>query len=176
MDEFENRRGRSRKSFILGAIALGLAAGLTWAALYGLPALKEKWARENEQQALETLRTINAALKTFNEKYNGYPDTLERLRGGEEGSPETAPPERARLLDSTIANSRFTADGYRFRYRRGAPVDRWAATMQLFGGYGLTAEPEEPGRTGNVFYFTDQTGVIHQSRGRTAGTDDPVVP
>ena len=167
--------GRSKKQLILGGIALAIVLGLLWVLLYSVGSLKESWARQNEIQALETLQTINRALETFHGKYNGYPDSLERLRGGEEGKPATAPPERARLLDTDVAKNRFELNGYRFRYRRGAPVDRWAATIQLISRYQITAEPSEPGSSGNLFYLSDPSGEIHVREGEAAGPDDPVV-
>lgn len=175
MGSVEEIVGRSKKQFILGGIALALVLGLLWVLLYSVRTLKESWASRNEAQAQETLRTINQALQAFHEKYDGYPDSLERLRGGEDGKPETAPPERARLLNTDIAKNRFELNGYRFRYRRGTPVDRWAATMQLISSYQVTAEPIEPGASGNLFFLVDPSGEIHVREGEAASPDDPVV-
>jgi hypothetical protein len=175
MASVEDIVGRSKKQLILGGIALVLVLGLLWVLLYSARTLKESWASQNEARAQETLRTINQALETFHGKYNGYPDSLERLRGGEEGKPATAPPERARLLNTDIAKNRFESSGYRFRYRRGARVDRWAATMQLISSYQVTAEPIEPGASGNLFFLADPSGEIHVHEGEAASPDDPVV-
>jgi hypothetical protein len=168
--------GSLKKKLLLAGVALVLLVAILWGLVYGVRLLKEKRAQRNEAQAVETLRTIKQALATFRDRYDGYPDRLERLRGGEDGEPATAPPERARLLDTQMAKNQFEQNGYRFRYRRGAPVDRWAATMQLVASYQLTASPIEPGGTGNKFYFTDSTGAIHVREGKEAGPDDPEVP
>jgi hypothetical protein len=77
--------GRSKKQLILAGAALVLVLGLLWALLYSARSLKETLARQNEVQAQETLRTLNQALKTFHEKYDGYPDSLERLRPAQHG-------------------------------------------------------------------------------------------
>jgi len=167
--------GRGKKHLILGGLALVVALGSLWVLLYSARSLRENWARQNELRAQETLHTLTQALNTFHQKYDGYPDSLERLRGGEEGNPATAPPERARLLDTEMAKNRFEKDGYRFRYRRGSPVDRWAATMQLIGTYQITAEPIEPGASGNLFYLSDTSGEIHLRQGQAAAPGDPVV-
>lgn len=168
--------GSLKKKLILIGVGLALVVVVLWGLLYGARALKETWMRQNETQAVQTLRTIKQALATFHDRYDGYPDSLERLRGGEEGNPAAAPPERARLLDSQIAKKQFEQNGYRFRYRRGPPVDRWAATMQLVARYQLTAGPIEPGGSGNKFYYTDSTGAIHVREGEEAGPDDQEVP
>jgi hypothetical protein len=47
--------------------------------------------------------------------------------------------------------------------------------MQLISAYQLTAEPIEPGASGNLFYMTDPSGEIHVRGGEAAGPDDPVV-
>ncbi len=115
-------------------------------------------------------------LEAYHKRFEGYPGSLERLRGGEEGRPESGPPERARLLDSRMAKDSVELAGYRFRYQPGQADQRWAATVQLFKSYRLTAEPLAPGASGELFYYSDQTGVVRARRGQAAGPDDPVVP
>lgn len=157
------------------AAALVLVVLLLWALVYGAREMKASWKQKNELRARGTLTAINRALASYHKKYEGYPKSLERLRGGEEGRPEAAPPERARLLDSELAHDAFERDGYRFRFQAGPGQQRWAATVQLHSSYRLTAEPIEPGGSGDTFYYSDGKGEIHTRPGKAAGPDDPVV-
>ncbi|HKZ53549.1 MAG TPA: hypothetical protein VJ085_09770 [Candidatus Acidoferrales bacterium] len=167
--------GQLKKRFIIVAVILLVALGALWLLLSGARSLKDTLVRQNETRAQQTLATINQALKAYNEKYGGYPDDLRRLRGGEEGRPESAPPEKARLLDTALAQDQFERNGYRFRYRGSQPEQRWAATVQLYSGYRLTAEPLTPGAGGNAFYYADENGKIHVRPGQAAGPTDPLV-
>lgn len=167
---------RPRKLLLWSAAALVLAGGLLWGLVYAARTLKEDWMRSNQTRARQTLAALNSALRTYHGKYEGYPDTLERLRGGEEGNPATAPPERARLLDTRLARDSFQANGYKFVYEPGPLGQRWAATVRLFAGYRLTAEPVTPGGSGEWFYYSDQTGDIRGRQGGPAGPDDPIIP
>ena len=159
----------------MAAGALVLVLLLLWALVYGAREMKASWKQKNELRARETLTAINRALASYHKKYEGYPNSLGRLRGGEEGRPEAAPPERARLLDSELAHDAFERDAYRFRFQAGPRQQRWAATVQLHSSYRVTAEPLEPGGSGETFYFTDEKGELHARQGEKAGPDDPVV-
>ena len=85
------------------------------------------------------------------------------------------PPERARLLETPLARDDFEKNGYQFRYEPGPADQRWAATVRLFTGYRLTAEPTSPGSSGQMFYYTDWSGEIHAKEMESAGPDHPVV-
>lgn len=119
------------------------------------------WRQRNQVDARETLQTIQAALEAFHQRYGGYPDKLERLRGGEDGQPETAPPERARLLATELAQNRLEHNGYRFRYRPDNSLQQFASRVPLFDTYQLTAEPLGS-FSGRLSYATDQTGEIRE--------------
>ncbi|MGH9804491.1 MAG: hypothetical protein ACRD4D_04905, partial [Candidatus Acidiferrales bacterium] len=82
--------------------ALVVAVVLLWVLIYGAREMKDSWKQKNEAGTRETLAEMGRALAAYSRKYEGYPDSLERLRGGEEGRPESAPPERARLLASEL--------------------------------------------------------------------------
>jgi hypothetical protein len=47
--------------------------------------------------------------------------------------------------------------------------------MQLISSYQVTAEPIEPGASGNLFFLADPSGEIHVHEGEAASPDDPVV-
>ena len=153
-------RQAGKASLWVAVGALIVAVVLLWVLAYGARDMKESWKQKNEARAREALADINRALAAYHKKYEGYPNSLERLRGGEEGRPESAPPERARLLESGLAHDAFDRSGYRFRFQPGSGQQRWAATVQLRSGYRLTAEPIEPGNSGEAFYYTGQTGEI----------------
>lgn len=172
-DKNEWRR-RSRRILLWAVAGVLLLGGLLWFLLYGLEMLRESVIRSNQAEARASLAAINQALQVYFDKYGGYPDTLERLRGGEEGNPGTAPPERARLLESALARDDFQKSGYRFRYQPGPGSYRRAATVPLFGGYRLTAEPLSEG-SGRLHYYTDKSGELRGKEGASAGPDDPPV-
>ncbi|MGH9863411.1 MAG: hypothetical protein ACRD35_08305 [Candidatus Acidiferrales bacterium] len=138
--------------------------------------MKKSWRQENESYAHTTLLVVNHALEAYHKKFEGYPDSLRRLTDREVDRPERASPERARLLDSWRARDSVEVGGYRFRYQPGQPDQRWAATVQLFKSYRLTAEPLSPGSSGEIFYYSDQTRIIRARRGQAAGPDDPAAP
>lgn len=174
VEDREDRMARSRTLALWVVLALVLVGALLWVLLYGARMVKESWMRKNEAQARTTLTVISRALQAYHEKHDGYPDRLQRLGGKGEGPPETAPPERARLLEAALAHNRFEKDGYRFRYQAGQAQQRWAATVQLLDSYRLTAEPLAPGGSGEWFYYADQSGGIRARKGEAASPDDPV--
>ncbi|MFQ5724048.1 MAG: hypothetical protein ACE5G6_06105 [Terriglobia bacterium] len=174
-ETISDRTGRSRRILLWAAAGVVLVGGLLWFLFYGLEMIKESLMQSNQASARATLATINQALQAYHEKHAGYPDSLERLRGGEEGNPAAAPPERARLLETPLARDDFEKNGYQFGYQPGPGAYRWAATVRLFTGYRLTAEPASPGSSGRMFYYTDPSGEIHAKEMESAGPDDPVV-
>lgn len=132
------------------------------------------WRHSNQEQARQTLTRVNQALAAYYKRHDGYPDTLGRLRGKEEGPPETAPAEQARLLEAPLARDSFQQSGYRFRYQPGPLLQRWAATVRLHAGYVLTAKPVGPGAGFEWFYYSDQSGEVRARKGATPSPDDPI--
>lgn len=165
------RRKSQRRVVVLSVVAATLVALL----VYGALKLRESLRHGNEVQARQTLRVITEALAAYQKKHGGYPDALERLRGKQDGNPGTAPPERARLLETELARDKFEKNGYLFRFRPVTMKQSWAATVHLLARYRLTAQPSSPGSSGEWFYYTDQNGEIHARQGEAAGPDDPVV-
>lgn len=131
------------------------------------------WKYWSPKQARARLGELNRALAAYHERYEGYPNSLTRLRGAEEGDPAAGQPERARLVGALFARDEFERDGYRFRYEPGQRQQRWAATVALYSSYRLTAEPV--GAAGKRFYYSDQSGAVREREGAAAGPDDPVV-
>jgi len=131
------------------------------------------WKHWSPKQARERLTELNQALAAYHDRYQGYPDSLARLRGAEDGDPTAGQPERAQLLPAPLTRDEFERDGYRFRYEAGQRQQRWAATVPLFSSYRLTAEPA--GVVGKWFYYSDQAGELRAREGKPAGPDDPIV-
>lgn len=141
-------------------------AMILWGAvvLVALPAAYMYWRHTNETAARETVQVITEALAKYHEKHDGYPDRLERLKGSESARPpETAPPERARLLPTWQAKDLVETGGYRYRYQPTKRVRRWAATVQLAVAYRITAEPSNF-LIGRLFLASDESGEIVEAQ------------
>jgi hypothetical protein len=86
--------------------------------------------------------------------------------------PHTYPPSLAALGTAGGANPAYIDDnlasgaksGYNFIYQTTSPV-----SFQLY------AEPQFPGRTGNRYFYTDETGRITAREGARAGPGDTQV-
>ena len=129
-------------------------------ALVALPGAYLYWRHRNQEAARATLQTLNDALTAYHERFDGYPDKLERLRGSEsDRPPETAPPERARLLPTWQAKDRLVTGGYTYSYRATKRVRRWAATVPLSVEYLLTAQPSNIAMGGR-FFSVDSSGEM----------------
>ena len=160
----------------LAAVAvLALAAALLGIGSYGARLLVERQVVARETVVVTTLHTLTEALAAYQQKFGSYPDSLGRLRGKEDGPASHLPPERARLLETSLAQDRFERDGYVFTY---TPVGRgqtWAATVPLLNSYVLEARPTGQAGGKTPFYYADQTQAIRFKRGAPAGSEDPSV-
>jgi hypothetical protein len=126
----------------------------------------------NQAAALGSLRTINTAAITYKSTYNrGYPPTLAALGPPSAGNSNSSaePSEKAAgLIDEYLAAS--LKSNYRFTYIPG-PADS-AGKIQT---YTVRADPLEPGVSGKMYYFTDQTGVIRVEKSREANQNSPPI-
>ncbi|MFQ5926029.1 MAG: hypothetical protein ACE5MH_01195 [Terriglobia bacterium] len=174
--DYERLTGNLRRTAILVVAILVLAAGLLWVGTYGLRRLVERRVAQREAKVVRTLRTMSEALLAYEQKYGGYPNTLERLRGKEDGPASYLPPERARLLETPLARDRFEQHGYRFTYTPTGAGQTWAATVPLVSGYVLEARPAGRAGSRTSFYYADQTRAVRVRRGAPAGPEDPLVP
>lgn len=160
------------RRLLIGTLAVVLVVGgLLWLLFYGVHVIQDAWMDANELHARQTLASLGEALDVYQKKYDGYPDKLERLGGvgGGVGSPE-----RGQLLSDQRAQSTFEESGYRFHFTAGVPQQRWAATVQLYTDYHLSARPLTSGSSGRWFYFAGSDGAIHQRQDQPAGPDDPL--
>ena len=110
----------------------------------------------NEAVAITSCRTISSACQSY---YAGslphaYPDTLARL-----GPAQSDPP----YIDSAVATG--SRSGYNFIY---TPSEDTVSFV-------LLAEPVVYQRTGNRYFYTDETGKTTAKEGETAGPDDPAL-
>jgi hypothetical protein len=127
----------------------------------------------NQALAVSSLRTINTAAITYMSTYDhGFPTTLAVLGPPKTESPNThsVPTEKAAdLIDSTLAAS--TKSGYHFTYIPGK-----VEPDGKIESYTVRAEPVNPGVTGKMYYFTDQSGVVREEEGKEADEHSKPLP
>ena len=123
--------------------------------LLDLPALEVEWDESEieatEKDALESLKTIAAAVDAYRTKYPHLPESLANLAPTPRGKPSA---EAAGLLEADLASG--TKDGYVFRY-----VIVGASDVGAPAKYELSATPLRYGQTGRRSFFRDSNGVLH---------------
>jgi len=118
----------------------------------------------NHASAISSLRVINSAEVTYAMQYAiGYTSTLSNLGPPATGSQPGSP--AADLIDDVLAGG--AKGGYVFTYTPGA-----ADGNGHYQQYTLNADPSQVGRTGNNYYFSDQTYVIRLNLDTTASSSD----
>ena len=118
----------------------------------------------NHASAISSLRVINSAEVTYAMQYAiGYTSTLSNLGPPATGSQPGSP--AADLIDDVLAGG--AKGGYVFTYTPGA-----ADGNGHYQQYTLNADPSQVGRTGNNYYFSDQTYVIRLNPDTTASSSD----
>jgi hypothetical protein len=139
--------------------------------LLDLPSLEVEWDQAeistSEQQALESLKKIAAAIETYRKSYARLPESLDKLGASKKSAPT---PDGAGLLDVDLAAGK--KNGYSFRYVIVGANDVGAPAQ-----YELSATPSIYGRTGKVSYFRDSSGTTHASdhQGAIGNANDPKV-
>jgi len=145
--------GRTReKGFTLAEIMIVLAIlGLLMGA--AIPNLLRSRVNAGEVAAINNCRTIGTGCSLFYTQSHphAYPEILGDLTSA-------APP----YLDSVLGSGE--KQGYRFFYSR---LDS--------EHFELRAHPTSPGRSGNRFFFLDQTGVLRVGASASVGPADPAV-
>jgi len=151
---------------------VGLVLGYLWLAVWiGLQILNPPISLQygpmagNQAAAVGSLGSINTAAITYAATYNhGFPSMLRDLGPAQAESPNSrpAPSEQAAgLIYPFLAAG--THLGYRFTYIAGS-----ADSKGQIQTYTVRAEPINPGVTGKMYYFTDQSGVIREQEGKPA--------
>lgn len=132
------------------------------------PEGRSAWMRSNAASAVGTLRSINLAQAAYAARCGGgaFAVTLEDLAkplGG--GGPG--------FVSGDLHTNGVTKQGYRFAIARdgaaGVPRTRPASgtcngsANAPASSYFVSAEPEEPGNTGTMYFATDARGIIYRS-------------
>jgi len=136
-----------------------------------LPSLATEWDAaqigETEKEAIESLRTIAAAVEQYRRTYTRLPDSLTNLAAPTKGG---TTPEAAGMLDADLAAG--ARSGYNFRY-----VLESNSTLGAPAKYALAATPQVYGRTGKRSFLTQGDGVIHGAdrQGGVGTASDPKV-
>jgi type IV pilus assembly protein PilA len=138
-----------------------------------IPNLMKSRMTANQAAAVGALKTINAAAVTYSATYgNGYPPSLAAL-GPPPGGGSSSTCDNSNLIDSLLASGR--RNGYVFTYTGVNPLPSPAPNCSSpgFNAYSVEASPELRGKTGEVSYFTDQSGVVHFNATQPATANDP---
>lgn len=110
----------------------------------------------NEAIAIAGCRSVSSACQSYYASTipHLYPDTLARL-----GPEQSEPP----YIDSALASG--SRSGYDYTYQPGEDD----------ASFILRAEPVVFRRTGNRYFYTDETGKTTAKEGASAGPDDPAI-
>jgi len=146
--------------------------GLACVIVFLIPPSDPNRVIANQAVTVGSLRIINTAAITYATAYNhGFPPNLDALGPPKTDNPNASvePSEKAAgLIDEPLASG--SRAGYRFTYIAG-PVDS-SGKIQT---YMVHADPVEPGVSGKMHFFTDQTQVIRQkSQGEAGANDSPI--
>jgi hypothetical protein len=139
--------------------------------LLDLPSLAVEWDSAQigatEKEAIESLKTIAAAVELYRRTYTRLPDSLTNLASPAKGAPSA---EAAGMLDPDLAAG--ARSGYNFRY-----VLESNSTLGAPAKYALAATPQVYGRTGKRSFLTQGDGVIHGAdrQGGVGTASDPKV-
>lgn len=158
-------KGMATTGMMLGYVGLGLWLLLFITTNGFVPGLVRSRVAANQASAVGSLRTINTAAITYDSTYNqGFPLSLAVLAPPKtEGTSSNPQPDEheAGLIDDILASG--IKAGYRFTYIPGKPDEKGAIQT-----YFIRANPTEPGVTGKMYYYTDQSGVIREEEGKEA--------
>jgi len=172
-------QGLATTGLVLGYLGILMIPFLLIVAAIAIPNLLRARVAANEASAVGSLRTINTAAMIYATKFeNGYPSGLHVMGGSTAGNSNC---NRAGLLDISLAAGHKS--GYVFTYTPQFPdgaaepvisprAGAKGCTAGGVSGYTVTANPMQPGTTGQRCFFTDQTGVIRFSANGVSATAD----
>jgi type IV pilus assembly protein PilA len=164
-----SRNPRAR-GFSLVELLVVLAVILIVAAI-AIPNLLESRMRAYEASGVESLRVLVTAEHLYITTHgNGFSPTLNELRTS--GAPSC---DAAALVDSVLASG--VKNSYSFTYTGvGAlSVAAKGCASPGFGAFQLNGDPIAPGPLGRRHFYSDQSGVIHQSWTGPATAADPAI-
>ena len=155
---------KRQRGFSLIELLIVMAVILVIAAI-AIPNFVRSRMRANEAAAVANLRTINIANVAYMTTYGiGFAGSLTKLAGNTVIVDSNA----AGLIDEVLASGK--KNGYAYSYTPGA-----ADTLGHINFYTITAKPMSPGTTGDRYFFTNQTDIIHFSTAGTATDLDPPI-
>jgi type IV pilus assembly protein PilA len=133
-------------------------------AAIAIPNLIRARISANESSAVAAVRTIDTAAIQYQTEYGHYPQTLDQLSQ----PPGNASPDEnhAGLIDATLASR--SKNGYVFSYQASDSHHdgKWDA-------FTINADPIQPGRTGNRYFFSSEDGVVRMESGGQATAESP---
>jgi len=138
--------------FTLVEIIVVIAIIATIAAI-AIPSMLRSRMNANETIAITSCKTISSACQSYFSTKDTFPSSLADL-----AAPASTPP----YIDDELASEEKA--GYKFTYD---PIDPVSFT--------LNADPRRPGRDGERYFYTDETGRITAKEGSRAGPGDPAV-
>lgn len=122
----------------------------------------------NQASAIQSMRQITTAEVSYSTTFGpGFSTSLSALGPPPTGQGPTS--TTAGLLDEILA--RGDKSGYTFSY---APTHFDPVSNQWFG-YTVNADPSQPGQTGGIYYYVDQSGVIRGNATTEATSTDVAV-
>ncbi|MBN1444389.1 MAG: prepilin-type N-terminal cleavage/methylation domain-containing protein [Planctomycetes bacterium] len=139
---------KRREGFTLIELMIVVAIIAIIAAI-AIPSLLNARKAGNEASAISSLRTLTTVNEQYRTRFQTYSDTLANL-------------SNATYIDSVLGAGQKS--GYTFAYANPS-INTW----------NCTADPTDPGVTGDRYFFADQTGVIRFSATGTATTADPPI-
>jgi type IV pilus assembly protein PilA len=155
---------RKQAGFSLIELLIVVAIILIIAAI-AIPSFLRSKMAANESSAVQSVRDISTALAAYSIQYgSGFSSNLANLGG----SGTTATPTNALLLDSVVSSG--TKDGFTFIYAVTGTDAQGNANA-----YTLNANPLNPGTTGNRWFFSDESFVIHANSAQPATVSDPAL-
>ena len=124
-------------------------------AAIAIPMMLRNQLNANETIAISSCKTIVSACHSYYaySMPRTYPASLSVLADEIEGPA---------YIDSKLASG--VKSGYGFTYTRTSPVS-----------FTVNADPQFPGRTGNRYFYADETGRITAKEGGAAGPGDPSI-
>lgn len=161
-------QGIATVGLILGYVGIAFIPFILIIAAIAIPNLLRARMAANEASAVGALRSYTYALGSYVAECPevGFPDSLSNLGPGSPSGTKDC--KHAGLVDGFLGRQRPVRAGYVFSYSVGTSDDLGRATH-----FSISAQPVQPGSTGQRSFFVDQTGVIRVSNSGPADEDSP---
>jgi hypothetical protein len=157
-------KGKAIAGLVLGYLGLAAMLFIVGISVFMVLFVENSRLAANQSAALGSLQRINTAATIYAGAYGGFPPTLASLGPAKADAPNGSAvlsKEAAGLLDENLASG--LKSNYRFSYIPG-PTDGTGKIRT----YAVHADPFEPGLSGIMDYYTDQTCIIRMEKGKEA--------